>query len=128
MSEIRKDLLYTKEHEWLKKSGKANIVVVGITDFAQSALGDITYLQLPEVGRMLKKDEVFGSVESVKSVSDLFSPVNGKVVRINQTLVDNPAPINQSPYDQGWLLEIEISGDSELGHLLKPEAYEKVAQ
>jgi glycine cleavage system H protein len=128
MSDIRKDLLYTKEHEWVRRSSNPRIVSIGITDFAQSSLGDVTYLDAPAVGSMLKQNQVFGSIESVKSVSELFAPLSGKVVKLNEALVADPAPINASPYEDGWLIELEISDESELSSLLSPEAYEQVAQ
>jgi glycine cleavage system H protein len=128
MSSIPKDLLYTKEHEWIRKTTKPNVVVVGITDFAQSSLGDITYLDLPQEGRTLKAGEIFGSVESVKSVSELYSPVSGKILKVNKPLADTPEVLNTKPYDDGWMLEIEISSDADLGGLLSPQAYENIAQ
>lgn len=128
MSIIPKELLFTKSHEWVRKSGTSKVVKVGITDFAQSALGDVTFVQLPEVGRTLKREEVFGSVESVKTASDLYAPVSGKVVAVNPSLGSDPAPVNQEPYGNGWLLEIEMSDESELAKLLQPQAYEAVAQ
>jgi glycine cleavage system H protein len=128
MSQILKDLLYTKEHEWVRRTPSARVVQVGITDFAQSSLGDVTYLDIPAIGTTLKQNQVFGSIESVKSVSELFAPVSGKIVKRNEALVNDPAPINASPYGEGWLVEIEISDESELTKLLSPESYESVAQ
>ncbi len=128
MSQILKDLLYTKEHEWVRRTSNTRVVQVGITDFAQSSLGDVTYLDIPAVGTSLKQNQVFGSIESVKSVSELFAPVSGKIVKRNEALVNDPAPINASPYAEGWLVEIEISDESELTKLMSPESYESVAQ
>ncbi|MEO5667982.1 MAG: glycine cleavage system protein GcvH [Bdellovibrionota bacterium] len=128
MSEILKDLLYTKEHEWVRKNAGSRVVQVGITDFAQSSLGDVTYLDAPAVGTTLKQNQVFGSIESVKSVSELFAPVSGKVVKRNEALVEDPAPINAAPFTDGWILEIEVSDESELSKLLSPAAYATIAQ
>lgn len=123
---IPKNLRYTKEHEWAKQEG--NIVTVGITDHAQSALGDIVYCELPKVGRVLKSGETFGVVESIKAVSDLYSPLSGKVTDVNSAVVDNPGEINSNPYDSSWLIKIELSNPSELGQLLDAAAYEKLLQ
>lgn len=128
MSEIRSELLYTKEHEWIQKTDAAKVVRMGITDFAQSALGDVTYIELPEVGTEITQNEVIGNIESVKSVSDLFAPLSGKVTARNEAILDDPAPLNSSPYDDAWLLEIELSNESDMESLLGPEAYESVAQ
>lgn len=127
MSEIKSELLYTKEHEWVRKESSGR-VVIGITDFAQSSLGDVTFLDIPGEGKVLKAGEVFGTVESVKSVSDLYAPVSGKIVKTNQSLVDDPAPLNQDPYGAGWILEIELSSEAELEKLLSPKQYESVAE
>ena len=126
MSEIRKEYLYTKDHEWVKPTSKPNVVQSGITDFAQSALGDVTYLQLPEVGRKITKGEIIGSVESVKAVSDIYAPVTGTVTRVNTDLLKDPSSINTSPFDIAWMLEIELSTESELKTLLNPGAYEAI--
>lgn len=128
MSEIRKDLLYTKDHEWIRKGPEARLVTVGITDFAQSALGDVTYVQMPTVGKEFKKGEIMGTVESVKAVSDIYAPLSGKIVKINESLNQDPSPLNSDPYATAWLAEIEISNESELGSLLSPDAYASVAE
>src|SRR4051794_516591 len=99
MSEIKKNLLYTKNHEWVKKGSTPKLVVVGITDFAQASLGDVTYIQLPAVGATFKQGDVFGTVESVKAVSDIYAPVSGKISKVNEDLVKDPAPVNTSPFD-----------------------------
>lgn len=112
------DLRYTEDHEWLRKDGQ-----VGITDFAQDQLGDVVFVELPEVGRTLKKGEAFGVVESVKSVSDLFAPLAGKVARVNQQLVDHPELINHDPYGQGWLIALEGVDPDEVSSLLDAAAY-----
>jgi glycine cleavage system H protein len=128
MSSIPKDLQYTKEHEWIRKSGNPRVVVVGITDFAQSALGDVTYVDLPAVGKVFKKNEVFGTVESVKSVSELYAPLSGKIIKINADLANTPELVNQDPYSKAWMIELEITNESEFQGLLNPQAYEQHAQ
>ena len=116
-------LKYTKEHEWIKVEGK--IGTVGITHFAQDQLGDVVFVELPEVGRTLKQNEQFGVVESVKTVSDLYIPVSGKVVEVNKALDGSPELINQDPYGEGWILKIEIADPAELDNLLDAAAYEE---
>ncbi len=115
------ELRYTEDHEWLRPEGKSGRV--GITDFAQDQLGDVVFVELPEVGRAVKQGEAFGVVESVKSVSDVFAPITGKVVAVNQALVDSPELVNQDPYGQGWIVEIEIANDGEVQALLDAQAY-----
>lgn len=115
-------LKYSKEHEWVKVEG--NIGTVGITDFAQDQLGDVVFVELPEVGRSLKHGEQFGVVESVKTVSDLYAPVTGKVVAINTDLDSAPELVNQGPYAQGWMLKIELANPAELDALLDAAGYE----
>lgn len=115
------DLKYTKEHEWTRINGRT--VTVGITRFAVEQLGDITQVDLPEEGDEVEKDEVFGTVESVKAVSDLFAPVSGKVTRVNTPLSDSPEYVNDDPYEEGWMVEIEASNPDELAELLSPEDY-----
>lgn len=127
MSEIKKDCLYTKDHEWVKK-GSPGKVTVGITDFAQSSLGDVTFLQLPEVGKTIKAGEVIGTVESVKAVSDIYAPVSGTISKINEALTQDPSPLNTDPYGSAWLVEVSVSSENELSQLLSPEAYAQVAQ
>lgn len=117
------DLLYSKEHEWVKVKG--NTALIGITDFAQSELGDIVYVELPEVGATIQKGEPFGSVESVKTVSELYAPINGKVISVNEALGDSPEEINDSPYEDGWMIEVEIADESELKNLLSAEQYQE---
>ena len=113
---------YTKEHEWVKVESDPKKVKVGITDFAQGALGDIVYIQMPKVGENVSAEKVCGEVESTKSVSEIYSPVSGKVISINTELESKPEVINQDPYGAGWIMEIEISGDS--SELLDSAAYE----
>lgn len=115
------ELKYTKEHEWAKVDG--NRVVVGITDYAQEELGDIVFVELPEVGTELEQSETFGVVESVKTVSDLFAPVSGEVVEVNESLADEPDLINADPYGEGWMLAVEMSDPSELHDLISAEEY-----
>ncbi|WP_174614187.1 glycine cleavage system protein GcvH [Virgibacillus ihumii] len=121
---LPKDLLYSEEHEWVKKEGDK--VRIGITDFAQSELGDIVFVELPEAGDELELDEPFGSVESVKTVSELYAPISGKVVEINEELEDSPEFVNESPYDKAWMVVVEPSDESELDKLLSPEKYEEI--
>ena len=121
---IPKDLRYTQEHEWVKIEG--NKVRVGITDFAQHELGDIVFVELPEVGDIVTFNETFGSVESVKTVSELYSPVSGTVVEINEALADSPEFVNESPYENAWMIVVELSNEAEVESLLTAEAYEKL--
>lgn len=122
-SEIRNDLKYTDTHEWLKIKG--DTVLIGITDHAQSELTDIVFAELPEVGKELKKGDELCVVESVKSVSEIYAPISGKVVGVNGTLEDTPETINESPYDDGWLVELEIKDKEELDDLLDAESYKE---
>jgi glycine cleavage system H protein len=128
MSDIRPDLQYTKDHEWVKKTNTPKVVVVGITDFAQAALGDVTFLQLPEAGKTFQRGDVMGTVESVKAVSDIYAPLSGKITKINEALVQDPAPLNTDPYGQAWLVEIEVSNEGEFKDLLSAGSYATVAQ
>jgi glycine cleavage system H protein len=116
------DLLYTEDHEWARVENQ--LVTVGVTQFAVEQLGDVTQVELPREGEMLKVRDVFGTVESVKAVSDLFAPVSGKVVKINTPLVDSPEYVSEDPYDGGWMITIEITNAEELGKLMSSEAYE----
>jgi len=110
MATVPNDLKYTKEHEWVAATGNPSVVRIGITDFAQGALGDIVYIQTPKVGEAVTADKVCGEVESTKSVSEIYAPVSGKVISINQDLDKSPEVINSDPYGAGWIAEIEISG------------------
>jgi len=116
------DLLYTDDHEWARAEG--NLVTVGVSQFAVEQLGDVTQVDLPREGEVLKQNEPFGSVESVKAVSDLLSPVSGKVVKVNTTLQDSPEYVNQEPYDGGWMIQIEATSPDELKKLMSCAAYE----
>lgn len=119
-----KDLRYSEEHEWVKdESGKYRI---GITHFAQSELGDIVFVELPQVGDEVKSDEPFGSVESVKTVSELYAPISGKVVEVNEELEDSPELVNESPYEGAWMIVVEASDESELDALMSSEDYDKM--
>ena len=124
MSNVPSDLKFTKEHEWVATTPSANVFRVGITDYAQSALGDIVYVQLPKVGQKLTAGEVCGEIESTKSVSEIYSPITGEVSSVNGNLDGAPEIINSEPYGSGWILEISVSG--ELPALLSVEEYEKL--
>ena len=118
------ELRYSKEHEWVKvEDGKATI---GITHFAQAELGDIVFVELPQVGDQLKKNEPFGSVESVKTVSELYAPVSGKVVEVNSELEDSPEFVNESPYEQAWMLVIEAPSEDEMNELMDADQYKEM--
>ena len=121
--EFPKDLKYTKEHEWVKVEG--NIATVGITDYAQDSLGDVVYVELPQEGASVTKHEPFGVVESVKAVSDLYSPLSGSVTEVNDAIVDSPEAINEDPYGDAWMIKVEISSASELSDLLNADEYQK---
>jgi glycine cleavage system H protein len=121
MAENPKDLRYTKEHEWARRTG--NTVVVGVTAHAQEALGDVVYVDLPKLGAVLSAGGSFGTVESTKAVSELFAPLGGKVVKVNQALADAPQLINQDPYGKGWIVEVEPSAPAELDGLMDAAAY-----
>jgi glycine cleavage system H protein len=115
------NLKYTKDHEWLRVEG--DVAVIGITDFAQQELGDIVYVEIETVGETLEKEEVFGSVEAVKTVSDLFMPLSGEVLELNENLDANPELVNTDPYNDGWMVKVKISDQSELDDLLDSDAY-----
>ncbi|WP_018930861.1 glycine cleavage system protein GcvH [Gracilibacillus lacisalsi] len=121
---LPENYLYSKEHEWVKKEEAK--VRIGVTDHAQSELGDIVFIELPEVGDEIKTDEPFGSAESVKTVSELYAPVTGKVVEVNNELEDNPELVNESPYEKAWMIVVEPSNQSELDDLLSAEDYDKM--
>ena len=123
MSDIRDDLKYTESHEWVKIKG--DIAQVGITDHAQEELTDIVFVELPEAGKEIKKGDELCVVESVKSVSEIYAPVSGKIGKVNDKLEDAPETINESPYDDGWLVEIKIADESEKNSLLDAASYKK---
>jgi glycine cleavage system H protein len=120
------DLQYTRDHEWARVQG--NRVTVGITDFAQDQLGDVVYVEFPEVGDVIKKGEAFGVVESTKAVSDLFAPVSGKVVEVNGPLADAPETVNEDPYEEGWMIVVEITDPRELAELMDAPTYRKFVE
>lgn len=115
------DIKYTKEHEWTKIEG--NVATIGVTDFAQSELGDIAWIEMPELGAETKKGEPFGTIEAVKTVEDLFAPLSGKIVEINEDLLDSPEWVNDDPYGKGWIAKIEFSDEGELSSLLSADDY-----
>jgi len=123
VSQVPENLKYSKDHEWVRVEGTK--AYIGVTYFAQEELGDIVFVELPEPGTKLSVDETFGTVESVKTVSDMFAPVSGEVVEINQELVDNPEFVNESPYEKGWMVAIEMSNPDELNQLLDSQTYEQ---
>lgn len=123
---IPKDRKYTKEHEWMKIDG--DVGEIGITTHAQEQLGDVVFVELPEAGTKVDKGATFGTVESVKAVSDLFAPVSGEVVEVNDQLPDQPELVNSDPYNQAWMVKIKISDSSELDELLDGEQYEQFLQ
>lgn len=118
---IPSNLKYTKDHEWVKVDG--DIVTVGITDFAQGELGDIVYVEVETVDEILEAEEIFGTVEAVKTVSDLFLPVSGEIIEFNTVLEDEPEKVNTDPYGEGWMIKIKCSDVSQIAGLLSPEAY-----
>ena len=118
-----KELKYTKDHEWAQKKGST--ILVGVTHHAQEALGDVVYVELPKVGTAIKAGERFGTIESTKAVSDLFSPITGKVVKVNDALSGDPQKVNQDPYGAGWIIEVEASGN-EVDSLMDSATYEKL--
>ena len=124
--EVPKDLKYTQEHEWIRIDGKK--AVMGITEFAQEQLGDIVFVELPEVGSEVEQGSPFGVVESVKTVSDLYAPASGKVTAINKDLETNPEKVNSEPYGGGWIVEIELSNEKDVESLLDADAYTEQCQ
>ena len=120
---IPSDLKYTKDHEWVKVNG--DIATVGITDYAQSELGDVVYVELPEEGAEVSMNETFGSIEAVKAVADIFSPVSGEIIEINEAIQDDPEKVNQDAYGAGWMVKISLSNPDELSQLMDAAAYEK---
>lgn len=119
---VPKNLKYTNDHEWVNVDG--DIATIGITDFAQGELGDIVYVEVDTLKETLEKEEVFGTVEAVKTVSDLFMPISGEIIEFNESLETNPEKVNETPYEDGWMIKIKISNVSELDNLLSPEDYE----
>ena len=125
MSNVPPNLHYTKDHEWVKVEGDGT-VTVGITDYAQAALGDVTFIDLPKIGRQLESNDVFGTVESVKAASDLYSPVSGEVIAINSSLNDTPDLVNREPYEKAWMIKIKLKSAAELDKLLDSSSYQSL--
>ena len=123
---IPSDLLYSNDHEWVKLDGE--IATVGITDFAQRELGDIVYVEIETVGETLDREEVFGTVEAVKTVSDLFMPISGEVLEFNSDLEDNPEAVNEQPYESGWMIKIKMDNTSQIKNLLDADQYKQLTQ
>ena len=123
---IPENLKYTKDHEWIRVEG--NEAYVGITDYAQGELGDIVFIEIETEGEELDKEEVFGTIEAVKTVSDMFMPVSGKVLEVNEKLEDSPEVVNKDPYGDGWLIKISLKDESEAGELLDAGAYKKLLE
>lgn len=124
MAENPKDLKYTKDHEWVRQAGKA--LVVGVTSHAQEALGDVVYVELPKLGDAVTAGQSFGVIESTKAVSELFAPVSGTVVKVNDALTDEPTQVNTDPFGAGWIIEVEASDPKQLDALLDAAAYEQL--
>jgi glycine cleavage system H protein len=122
--EIKPELKYTKDHEWISIDGGS--ATIGITDYAQGELGDIVYVEIESLGEQLDKEEIFGSVEAVKTVSDLFLPVSGEITELNEGLEDKPELINDDPYGEGWIIKMKISNQSELSDLLSADDYKEL--
>lgn len=121
---VPSELKYSKEHEWVKVEG--NTVTIGITEYAQGELGDIVFVELPEVDDEINEGDTFGSVESVKTVSELYAPVSGKVVESNEELEDSPEFVNESPYEKAWMVKVELSDESQLDDLLSADRYKEM--
>ena len=121
---LPEELKYTEEHEWIKVDG--NIATIGITDFAQGELGDIVYIEIDSIGNELNVSEIFGTVEAVKTVSDLFMPIKGTVIEINSNIESTPEIVNEDPYDKGWIIKIEISENQDIENLLSADDYRKM--
>ncbi|MFQ5537683.1 MAG: glycine cleavage system protein GcvH [Gemmatimonadota bacterium] len=123
MSEIPGDLRYTEEHEYLKPTGEDGVYLVGITDYAQGELGDVVFVELPDAGATFKKMDVFGTIEAVKAVSDLYCPVDGEVVEVNAALDDDPSLVNSDPYGAGWMIRLKVDNPDDVDALLDADAY-----
>jgi glycine cleavage system H protein len=118
---VPSNLKYTKDHEWIKVDG--DVATVGVTDFAQAQLGDIVFIEIETVGETLAKEEVFGTIEAVKTVSDMFMPVGGEVLEVNPKISEQPDVVNKDPYGDGWMIKVKVSNPAELNELLSPEQY-----
>jgi glycine cleavage system H protein len=121
---IPQELKYTKDHEWIKVDGE--VAYIGVTDFAQGELGDVVFVEVDTVGETINKEDVFGTIEAVKTVSDLYMPVTGEILELNSTIEDTPETVNNDPYGEGWIIKIKISDDSELADLLSADAYKEM--
>jgi glycine cleavage system H protein len=121
---IPADLKYTKDHEWIRVNG--NEAIIGVTDFAQSQLGDVVFIEIETLGETLDKEEVFGTIEAVKTVSDMFMPVSGEVIAVNEKLADTPEVVNKDPYGDGWMIKIKVTDPSQLNELLSAEQYKEI--
>jgi glycine cleavage system H protein len=126
MSQIPEELLYTEEHEYLKPTEDEGVYVVGVTDYAQGELGDVVFLELPSTGDTFARMDVFGTIEAVKAVSDLYAPVSGEVLEVNRALDDDPALVNSDPYGEGWMLRVRMSDAGERDQLLDAAAYREL--
>ena len=125
MANVPSELRYSDDHEYVKRSGDGSIVQVGITDYAQGELGDVVYVDLPKVGATFARRDVFGSIEAVKAVSDLYAPVAGTVTEVNTALEGDPALVNRDPYTAGWMIKLKVKNPADIDHLLTSEAYKK---
>ncbi len=125
MSDIPKDLLFTEEHEWVRRTHDSDVVEIGITDYAQGELGDVVFVELPKVGSTFGAHDVFGTIEAVKAVSELFSPLAGEVSAVNDALEGEPGVVNSDPYGTGWMLRIRVKNAADFDQLLGPEEYAK---
>ena len=121
---VPENLLYTKDHEWFRSEGE--IAYIGITDFAQGELGDVVFIEIETVGETLNKEEVFGTIEAVKTVSDMFMPVSGEVLEVNPALEDSPDVVNKDPYGKGWIVKVKVSNPGEVNELLTAEKYKSL--
>jgi glycine cleavage system H protein len=126
MARIPDDLLYTEEHEYLKATDEDGVYQVGVTDYAQGELGDIVFLELPSAGDSFSHMETFGTIEAVKAVSDLYAPVSGEILAVNEALDDDPSLVNSDPYGAGWMVRMRVSDPSELDALMSPDAYREL--
>ena len=124
MANVPEDLHYSKDHEWVRVDG--DVAIIGITDYAQNSLGDVVYVELPKAGEEFSANEPFGSVESVKAVSEVFTPIAGVVAQINESLADEPETVNSDPYGSGWMVRVEMSNPSELEGLMNAADYRKM--
>lgn len=123
MSDIPSGLLYSAEHEYLKKTSEADVFTVGVTDYAQGELGDVVFVELPSVGESFDRMATFGTIEAVKAVSDLFSPVTGEIIEVNEALEDDPSLVNADPYGEGWMVKVRVSNTDELDELMDAAGY-----